>query len=175
MQNPFGALGLANGADAEQVRAAYHARVKLCHPDRMQDEAQKRVAQDELIQLNLAYAEALRQASDKVSRKITIPDAKQVAKRLLDQGLLDSALRILSKASCQDAEWYSLKGNILLKKGEPQAAHACFKMAIKLDPENACYHRLALDAGVLIRKQKTLRGRMTCWARNARNVVAKRS
>lgn len=165
MQNPFDALGLGRGATTEQVRAAYHARVKLCHPDGIAGDQAKQVAQDQLVQLNLAYAEAIRQASYREHNAVVVPDAKQVAKKLLEQGHYDSALRILNKALDRDAEWFVIKGNILLKQGEPEAAHACYRTAVRLDPDNAQYRELALSAGVQMRKQKTIRGRMSCWAR----------
>jgi len=165
MQNPFDALGLTRDANAEQVRAAYHARVKLCHPDCVRDETAQQAAQAALIELNLAYAEAMRRVSHRERNAVVVPDAKQVARRLLDQGHLDSALRILNKAADRDAEWFDLQGSVLLKKGEAEAAHASFRTAVRLEPENPRYRENALNAGVQMRRQKTLYGRMTCWAR----------
>ena len=50
MQNPFDALGLTRDANAEQVRAAYHARVKLCHPDCVRDETAQQRSQRRRVQ-----------------------------------------------------------------------------------------------------------------------------
>jgi Uncharacterized protein conserved in bacteria len=169
MQNPFIALGVANDASAEQVRAAYHARVKRCHPDCIQDLAAQLVAKTEMVQLNLAYKEALRQATQRRERNIVMPDAKHVAKKLYAQGQLDGALRTLNKSLDRDAEWFALQGSILLKKGDAEAAHAAFRMAVRLKPENTHYRELALSAGVRMRKQKTLRGRVGIWAKDVVN------
>lgn len=166
MQNPFVALGLGSEASKEQVRAAYHARVKLCHPDILSEEDERQKAQEHLVQLNLAYAEAMRQASQRTSCNVVIPDAKKVARKLYDRGHLDSALRILNKAPNRDNEWYELQGSILLKKGEPEAAHACFRTAVRMDPENAKYRELALAAGVAMRKQHSVVGKITSFARH---------
>lgn len=166
MQNPFVTLGLSVSATAEQVRAAYHERVKQCHPDRMRDEASKQAAQERLVQLNLAYAEAMRQAKFRRDNGITIGNAKQAARRLLEEGRVDSALRMLNKAADRDAEWFALHGSILLAKGEAEAAHACFRTAVRLEPDNVRHRELALDAAVRMRKKKTIRGRMGEWARH---------
>lgn len=166
MQNPFEALGLRNGATAEQVRAAYHARVKLCHPDSVRDAKAQQTNQDALIRLNLVYKEALRQATERQKHNIVMPDAKQVARKLYEQGQVDGALRILNKAADRDAEWFGLQGSILLKKGEAEAAHACFRTAVRQAPDNPLYREMALNAAVQMRKQKTLRGRVGVWARD---------
>jgi len=163
MQNPFVALGLGTEASREQVRAAYHARVKLCHPDVLSDEEDQRKAQERLVQLNLAYAEAMRQASQRESASVTIPEAKQVARRLLSHGHCDSALRILAKAPDRDSEWYEIQGSILLKKGEAEAAHTSLRTAVRMEPQNPRYRELALAAGVAMRKQKTLGGKVSTW------------
>lgn len=165
MQNPFVLLGVENSASTEQIRAAYHKRVKLCHPDSKQDELARQSAQDSLIQLNLAYAEAMRQANFRESSNVVITDAKVKAAKLMERGQYDGALRMLNKAADRDAEWFSLQGNILLKKGEAEAAHACFRTAVRMEPEKTQYREFALNAAVQMRKQKTFRGRMSGWAR----------
>lgn len=165
MQNPFCTLGVDRNAGPDEVRAAYHQRVKQCHPDQMRDAASQQIAQEKLVALNLAYAEAMRVASQKKRTSVGIRDAKQAAKRLLDQGKIDSALRMLARAPQRDAEWFDLQGSILLKMGQAEAAHASFRTAVRLEPENNRHRELALSAGVQMRKQKTLRGRMSGWAR----------
>jgi len=54
----------------------------------------------------------------------------------------------------------------LLKLGEVEAAHTSFRAAVRLSPENATYHEYALRAGVLLRKQQTLLGKIGCWAKS---------
>lgn len=45
------------------MRAAYRRLVKTCHPDQFQDPQRQKAAQEQLLQLNLAYEAALKLAS----------------------------------------------------------------------------------------------------------------
>ena len=49
--NPFQVLGLSVGADADQIRAAYRALVKKCHPDQFLDLEEQKAAQEKMIAL----------------------------------------------------------------------------------------------------------------------------
>lgn len=163
MQNPFETLGISPDASTEQVRAAYHAKVKRCHPDLTHEAGAAQRAQEALVRVNLAYTEALRLIGE--HQGSIIMDAVQVARKLYEQDHYDGALRMLERAPARDAEWCHLKGTVLMRKGEAEAAHICFRAAVKAEPENAEYRKDALEAAVLMRKQKTIRGRMACWAR----------
>lgn len=165
MQNPYAMLGVQANATVEQIRAAYHALVKRCHPDSMSDEQARQAAQAALVELNLAYAEAMRRANMKASGHVVIHNAKEKARKLYEAGQADAALRMLNKSPDRDADWFALQGQILLRKGEAEAAHACFRSAVRMAPEETQYRELALSAAVQMRKRKTLRGRMGGWAR----------
>lgn len=170
MQNPYSTLGVPMDATAEQIRSAYHTLVKRFHPDRVQDEAEQQRAQETLVQINLAYDEAMKRASFRSTHNVVIHNAREKAQRLFDQGNLDGAMRMLHRDTERDAGWFSLQGAILLKKGEAEAAHGCFRSAVRLDPDNMVYRRQALDAAVQMKKKKsTLRGRMGGWAKNVMN------
>ena len=87
MSNPFEVLGLHGSADADEIRAAYRALVKKCHPDQFLDAEEQRAAQEKLLALNLAYEEALKLAAPKRSSTYThtLPsaDAKHLAQKML--------------------------------------------------------------------------------------------
>ena len=87
MENPFVVLGVRQDATGEEIRAAYHRGVKRCHPDAVQDESRRQEAQEALVRLNLAYAEAMRLVSSRQTGSVVIPDAAQVAGKLYEQGL----------------------------------------------------------------------------------------
>ncbi len=166
--NAFELLGLAADADEQQIRQAYHERVKACHPDQFADEAAQQKAQEELTQLNLAYEEALRlvprQAQPVMVHKVPVEQAKQVAKRLLEQERYESALLQLSRAETKDDEWYYIQGQLLMGMRQWGTAHQSFREAVRLDPENLEYRRGALDAAVAVKKHQKWTYRVLEWA-----------
>ena len=155
--NAFETLGLNTGADAQQVRAAYRARVKACHPDQFQDEAEQQRAQAELIKLNLAYEEALKLAGQKQVgfNLISQEEAKHFALKLMAQGNLESALRQLNRAETKDDGWFYLQGQILMSMRQYETA--------RRDPDNLRYRQGALDAALAMKRNKDLPHKVAGW------------
>ncbi len=165
--NAFELLGLNEGADEQQVRQAYHLRVKACHPDQFTDGDAQRRAQDQLIQLNLAYEEALRRTADRPKTVFhTVPpeEAKAVAKKLLEQQRYESALLQLSHAESRDDEWYFIHGQLLMGMRQYSTAHQSFREAVRRKPENNEYRRGALDAALAMKRNRKWPYRVAQWA-----------
>lgn len=164
MTNPFQALGLKPTADADEVRAAYHALVKKCHPDRFRDPVEQQAAQEKLIALNLAYEEALKLATPRravvYNHALPKEEAKHLALKMLGQQNPESALRQLLRAESRDADWYSLQGRIMMELKQFQSAHESFREAVRRDPNNIEYRRGALDAAVALKKSQTFMGKI---------------
>ncbi len=164
-QKPFEVLGLPPSAEAAQVRAAYRKRVKACHPDQYQDPEKQKAAQEKLIELNLAYEEALKQCSQRRVgfNLVSQEEAKHFASRLVEQGNLESALRQLNRADSRDAEWYYLQGNILMGLRQYQTAHQSYREAIRREPNNNQYRAGALDAAIAVKNSKKFIFRLLNW------------
>lgn len=164
--NAFEVLGLQMGADEAQVHQAYRTRVKACHPDQFVDRGDQQKAQEELIRLNLAYEEALRLSSGRKVGFHMVPaeQAKAIARRLLEQDRLESALLQLGRADQKDDEWYYLQGQILLKMHQYGSAHQAFREAVRRQPENNEYHKGALEAAIEEKKHQKLAYRVMDWA-----------
>lgn len=164
----FEVLGLSPSADAQAVRAAYRQKVKACHPDQYQDAASQKAAQEQLIELNLAYEEALKVASQhRVGfNLISQEEAKHFAIRLMEQGNLESALRQLGRADSRDDGWFYLQGNILMGLRQYDTAHQSYREAVRLDPENRRYREGALDAALALKKSQQLGNRLQGWVRD---------
>ena len=143
MRNPFGVLGLEASADADQVRAAYRKLVKTCHPDKFQDETERKVAQEKMITLNLAYEDAL-----------------TLAAKMLRQDNPEAALRQLLRASTRDSAWYAMQGKVLMALEQYESAHQSYREAIRREPNNNLYRQGALDAAVALKKSRTPWGRI---------------
>jgi tetratricopeptide (TPR) repeat protein len=168
MQNPFLTLGIPATSDTRTVRDAYHKLVKLCHPDIVQDEAQKERAQERMIALNLAYEEALRLACRPQVRiaSVTLEDSLRLANRLLGRRMAASAQRALERCPQRDAAWYSLHGRALHEQGQYERAHQSYRQAVRFEPENAAFRMAALKSYVAARESRKISHRVVDWARN---------
>ncbi len=165
--NAFEVLGLSEDADEAQVRQAYHQRVKACHPDQFSDGDAQRQAQEKLIQLNLAYEDAIRRTAGKqktVFHTVSPEEAKAIAKRLMGQQRYESALLQLSHAESRDDEWYYIHGQLLMGMHQYDTAHQSFREAVRLKPENNEYRRGALDAAIAMKKHQKWPYRVADWA-----------
>ncbi len=164
MSTPFEVLGLRAWADPDEIRAAYRSLVKTCHPDMVQDPEQKRLAQERMVQLNLAYEEALRLASPRqhapYRQQICVDDAVVLAGKMLSRGSPEAALRQLMRAETRDAAWYYAQGRVLMAMEEYDSAHQSFREAVRRCPDNNEYRSGALDAALALKKEKTLQGRV---------------
>lgn len=155
MQNPFQVLGLTGTADEESVRSAYRKLVKTCHPDAVMNEAQKAQAEDRLIELNLAYEEALKRACRPTegARAASPQEILRLAQRLLKQNMSDSALRALDRSSYREATWHYLYGVGQMQQHRPAEAHTHFRQAVRMHPDNKTYRMAALKACTAQKKQ----------------------
>ena len=164
--NAFEVLGLTASANPEQIHQAYRARVKKCHPDQFTDLQKQKWAQEQLVRLNLAYAEALRLSSFLKTdfRGVPVRQVKAVARKLMEQGRYESALLQLSRADIKDDEWYFIQGQLLLKMKQYESAHQSFREAVKREPENNEYRSGALEAAVAMKKHRKLPYRVMDWA-----------
>ena len=178
MSNPFEALELTPFADPEEIRAAYRKLVKQCHTDMIQDPEEKKQAQARMVQLNLAYEEALRMAVPKprasATPELTKEDAIALAEKMLARNNPESALRQLLRAESRDAFWHYTQGRVLMRMEQYDSAHQSFREAIRMDPENREYRRSALDATIALRKSQTLQGKLKKFWKDI-SVIGKRN
>lgn len=172
MKTPFEELGLRAWAEPEEIRAAYRALVKQCHPDMVQDPAKKQEAQERMVRLNLAYEEALRLATPRqyapYVQELPKDEAVALAERMLQKNKPENALRQLLRAESKDAVWYYTQGKILMRMEQFHSAHQAFREAVRLDPSNNTYHSGALDAALAEKKEKTISGKVQKVFRNLR-------
>ena len=109
MNNPFEVLGLKGLATPDEIRSAYRALARQCHPDMIQDPAEKEAAQTRMVALNLAYEEALRLASPRVNNPVTpelsSAEAILLAQRAMARDNPQGALRSLIRCEERDGDW----------------------------------------------------------------------
>ena len=174
MNNPFEVLGLKGLATPDEIRSAYRALARQCHPDMIQNPADKEAAQMRMVALNLAYEEALRLASPRGSNPVTpalsSPEAVLMAQRAMARNNPEGALRSLIRCEEKDSEWYYMQGKVLMAMEEFNSAHQSFREAVRMDPENNVYRAGALAAAVALQKEQKLPGKVR---RVFKNLVRK--
>lgn len=158
-------LGLDASASAEDVRNAYRALVKTCHPDKFQDPAEREKAQARMIELNQAYEEALKLTAARktvagYNKELTRQDALTLAEKMLNRGNPQSALRQLMRSTDRDGAWYAMQGHVLMALDQYETAHQSYREAVRREPNNNVYRRGALEAAVAMKRSKTLMGRI---------------
>lgn len=170
MSTPFEELGLRAWADPDEIRSAYRALVKKCHPDMVRDPVLKEEAQQRMIRLNKAYEEALRLATPRKEaayiREIPQEEAVALAEKMLTRNSPESALRQLMRSDRKDAVWYYTQGRVLMAMEHFHEAHLAFREAVKRSPDNNTYRAGALEAALKEKKAGTLKGRIRQWTRN---------
>ena len=170
MNNPFEVLGLKGWATTEEIRTAYRTLARQCHPDMIQDPAEKEAAQTRMVALNLAYEEALRLASPRtgspVTPELSSAEAILMAQRAMARNNPQGALRSLIRCEQRDGDWYYMQGKVLMALEEFESAHQSFREAVRLDPENNVYRAGALAAAVALQKEQKLPGKVRKLFRN---------
>lgn len=162
----FEMLGLKKGADREEVHRAYRDLAKQMHPDQYPEGSEEqKAAQEKMIRLNLAYEDAVRQASggNVTPLRYSAEEAVRLAWELYEKKNYTGALMKLQRSEMKTAEWYYLEGRILLSIKEYSTAHQAFREAVRMDPDNNDYRRGALEAAVAMKKHKKLIFRVTDW------------
>ncbi len=168
MQTAFERLGLRPDAGEADIRSAYRKLVKAYHPDQFRDPAQQQAGQQELISINLAYAQCLKSLESRKSPTPTLPvaQAKYWARNLLLRKEYGMALFQLNRSESRDAEWHALQGESLLGLKDFIGAHQAWRAAVRLDPDNRNYRREALAAEMALKRSRTLSGKLAGKARS---------
>ena len=156
MKNPYEVLGISPSATNEEVRDAYRALAKKYHPDNYVDNPLADMAEEKMKEINAAYDEILRirteqKNSEKEEKRNTGYTnygayGSQTAKvrRAINDGDYDLAEKLLNEVEQRerDAEWFFLKGLVLLHGDYYFDAMRYINRACELDPNNQEYKTL---------------------------------
>lgn len=151
MKNPYEVLGLREGASEEEIKRAYKRLVRKYHPDQYVNNPLADLAEEKLKEINEAYNILMnkrnRNNEDNNNwnyyryENDSYNEFNKVRK-LIDMGRLREAYDILENSTNRGAEWYFLKGVILLKKGWYEQGYQHVRRAVNLDPNNVEYRNV---------------------------------
>lgn len=155
MKDPFGVLGVSRDASDEEIKKAYRTLAKKYHPDNYAGSDLADLAEEKMKEVNEAYDEIqkLRQGggssysgSSYSGSSYTGPTSYAQVRNLINMGSYAQADMILESvvAGERGAEWYFLKGCVLVRRGWFYDAKRSFERACEMDPDNMEYKN-ALD------------------------------
>lgn len=162
MADAFAVLGLDEKATELDVRRAHRELARRWHPDRFSEGPERLWAESKMIEINLAYEDALRQCRQgDGSLNQSTPESEQLddVRKLLGLGQLSAARQALMRVATRSAEWNYLFGAVLLRLGEIEKAVLYFGIASRQRPGNAQYQSAYLSAEA-IRNRNRLRPRL---------------
>lgn len=159
MADCFDVLGIARGASAPDVRRAYRELARRWHPDRFAEGPERLWAESKMIQINLAYEEALSQCASCGKLDQISPENEQLedVRKLLGLGQLSAARQALMRVATRSAEWNYLFGAVLFRLGEVEKAVLYFGIAARQQPGNAQYQTAYESAEALRTKNRRSR------------------
>ena len=162
MNDPYAVLGVSPDATDDEVKKAYRALARKYHPDKYTDTDLADLASEKMKEVNAAYdqiqkmragggsgaqgnaggAQYHRNSAGYEGFGANDPNSAYAQVRSwINAGQIDEAENYLNGVPTaeRDAEWYFLKGCILLRQGRGLDAQNCFDRACAMDPYNTEY------------------------------------
>lgn len=147
MKNPYTVLGVSENASDEEIKKAYRNLAKKYHPDNYDDSNPlKDLAAEKMREINEAYDTLRNRRSAGSNSGYSGGNGGYSGeynriRTLITQGRYTEAGRYLDMkpVSERNAEWYYLKGTVLVKKGYLLDGTEYIRRACDMDPGNSEY------------------------------------
>ncbi len=141
-RDPYSILGVSQLATDDEIKKAYRELAKKYHPDNFTDEGMRKLAEEQMKEINEAYEYIQKQNSSAYSGEYqSSGDVYAQIRVMINQHRFDEADTMLDSVpnGIQNAEWNFLKGCIMTQKGWFLEAERFFDTACRLAPENEEY------------------------------------
>lgn len=154
-------LGITKDATEGQIRKAHRELARRWHPDRFLDGPERLWAESKMVEINLAYEDALSVCSRGSGVDELTPESEQFSdvRRLMDLNQLPAARQALMRIASRTAEWNYLFGAVLFRLNEIEKASLYFGIAARQRPEDPRYQTAYRSAQAL--QGRNGRGRLS--------------
>lgn len=152
MRNPYEVLGVEEGASKEEIKIAYKKLVKKYHPDQYSNNPLSDLAEEKLKEINEAYHYLMKdgkgtyQGGNRNNGNNSNYNQGSTGffkvRELINRGNIGKAEQMLEQMTDRSAEWYFLKGIVLLRKGWHEQGYSHVQRAVQMDPRNPEYQSL---------------------------------
>lgn len=152
--NPYEVLGVDSNATDDEIKKAYKQLSKKYHPDANMNNPNKEAYEEKFKEVQQAYDIIMKQRSgqgnyqefwnsytgqqhDSTQEEMYL----NAARNYIQNGRYDEGMNVLNSIENKTAEWYFLRSNIYLRKGQRSAAIADARAAAAMDPGNMNYQQ----------------------------------
>lgn len=148
MATAYEVLGVTKDATERQIRTAHRELARRWHPDRFPDGPDRLWAESKMVQINIAYEDALACCARSSTIDEITPECDQFSdvRRLMDLNQLPAARQALMRIASRTAEWNYLFGAVLFRLGELEKAKLYFGIAAKQRPDDIQYSTAYMSA-----------------------------
>ena len=151
MASAYEVLGIAKDASEREIRTAHRELARRWHPDRFVDGPERLWAESKMVQINIAYEDALACCARHTAIDEITPESDQFSdvRKLMDIGQLPAARQALMRIASRTAEWNYLFGAILFRLGEVEKSKLYFSVATKQRPDDIQYQAAYMSASTI--------------------------
>ncbi|MDL2205725.1 J domain-containing protein [Eubacteriales bacterium OttesenSCG-928-N13] len=148
-------LGIKRSASEREIRKAHRELARRWHPDRFPSGPERLWAESKMVEINVAYEDALSECGHATGADGTTPENEQFkdVRRLMEMNQLPAARQALMRIASRTAEWNYLFGAVLFRLGEIEKAALYFGIATRQRPQNQQYQTAYMSAQAMRDRQ----------------------